>query len=757
MRPSSRSVAGLATLGALLLTVPAFLYVLAFSDLAPARELNVPGLSIVVAAGAIYVLIAMRIAQPSAGAMIAGTSRVLGVVSAVAIVPALLLAKLDAMMGGSGSGGFAAVLFVYSALQFTLASAARSLPGVPPRLRDTGAFGAGAAIGIFFLLSVHPLSALPQRAQRQSRLREFQRRDRARADVFAIYSCAAAHRARDPRHEYPASLRALGPEGDGCLGADLAVGEREGWAYEYSRRASGDSVAPGFTLRVGPRPRALVPVLAIDEHGLLRQGSVQSPIAAETPVETPGTQVLAALRDCQRFHRDSLGRPPATLEELRAFARSLRGQWTPARCGGLLGLEGNPDWMRIGPRRDPNVWEGSAYTVTFTPAAGDSAVVAFEARPRQQGVTSVWNYLSLSSGEVHATTEPRRATAADSLVPRCVFGAGPAGDPRCMPASSPPPEATLVVDSVVDATGFTVALADPRDARSDNVAAGFQYAFVCGGLGSGKFGPDPTRTCQAPWYADSLDVTARIRNADLAEREYTRRVAVRQPPLSLTIAPPPPIELGDVLVLAPEAVGRNPKETLDYTVRIGDASVVGRWMRASGSTLGCRAATSGQQSDCQYPAAAGTYGVTVTVRDRHGDSATAVTEVRVSQPRPLRLPIEANGKVRVGGDGEYLVVELLAHWPAEHGQTRLVSDAVGAGDIGREPPRIGSVVGVYPERSERASDGATVVPVGFAWSELLRAGALGPKSREIVLTGRQGHVRDYAPYEQRLPVQVVAP
>jgi hypothetical protein len=142
----------------------------------------------------------------------------------------------------------------------------------------------------------------------------------------------------------------------------------------------------------------------------------------------------------------------------------------------------------------------------------------------------VWSYLLLSNGAIHATAEQRHASTADAVIPRCEFGNPPAGHAQCVPGSSSPPSARLVVDSVVDADGFTVKLAGARDATAENEGAGFQYAFICG-VGAGGFARDSVRNCRAPRTGDSLTITARVRNRDLATREYTQRVRVRRRPL----------------------------------------------------------------------------------------------------------------------------------------------------------------------------------------------------------------------------------
>ena len=744
-----------AILSALSLALPAALYVVAAADsISGTRAMSATvAVAIVAMLGIIYVALVVH-ARRSGPAILAGVAASLSVVGVLGLLVALLFAKLDATLGGSGSGVVVLVPLVFIAVQYMVARWAKRVAGPSRRLRSEGAFQLGVAVPLLFAMGVSAARGIPRSVELQQFVADNAARDRARADLFALYACADAHHARDPHHDYPATLEALGASGERCLPASVASGKRGDWTFAYTARPSTDDSAAAFTVRATPsRTSETATMLTIDQHGIIREDWLtgnRTPLFRPDP---PGLDMLLAIRECEHDYRLARRKPPAGLNVLRAFADSSR-LTAVTRCIRLRNLGGRLEWAQYGRPVAADEWTGKEYHLAFHPRyTGDSSLVAWEARPVTFGATGVWSYLALSSGAIHGTTESRAATTDDAIIPRCEFGAPPAGSGQCVPGSSPPPNATLVVDSVVDARGFTVRLVDATDSTAEGTAAGFEYAFSCDGLENNNFVRDSSRTCRAQWSADSVSVTARIRNRDLAVREYTRRVRVRQPRLATELARPDPIVLGDVLELDARDATRNPREIVEYTIRIGDAPPETRSFPANRALLHCRAATSQQAFDCAYPAKPGKYDVRLTAHARTGDT-TLTTQALISAPQLLRLPATTHDTVHAAGNGEYLVVELLANWPAEHGQTRLVRDAVGAGDIGPEPPHIGTVQGIYAERAERASDGRTVVPIAFRWSELLESGAVVPGTRALVLSGRRGHVHDFVPYKQLIPVTV---
>ncbi len=80
--------------------------------------------------------------------------------------------------------------------------------------------------------------------------------------------------------------------------------------------------------------------------------------------------------------------------------------------------------------------------------------------------------------------------------------------------------------SVNEGSNISLSLTDPLDPSSVDTAAGFQYAFDCGGGGGyGTWSGTSTATC-ATTDNGNLTVRGKIRDKDLGEREYTAVVTV---------------------------------------------------------------------------------------------------------------------------------------------------------------------------------------------------------------------------------------
>ncbi|MFL5561259.1 MAG: hypothetical protein ACJ79K_07290 [Gemmatimonadaceae bacterium] len=640
------SLVACAALSAISLALPAGIYLLVMMNASTRAGQTANVMAIVIAAvlGIAYATFVLA-ARDSGAAMIAGVSTTLGVVGVVLLVPILLLAKLDSMSGGHAMGPIVFGVLVYVAVQFTMAGAARSLAPTGQRVRASGGFQLGIGLPLGCALLLGALWRTPANAENEKAIADVHAREKTRADFFALYACATAHRARAARHDYPASLAALGAQGDKCLPAVIATGER-GFTFEYTPRMSGADTVAGFTIRAAPKaagPNATM--LTMDEHAIIRDDWVDAryaPLYRPTP---PGLDMLVAMRECEQLYRDHHHRAPSDLQTLRAFGDSTFNSVNPTGCWELRSLINRGEWFEYGQPRKQNEWTGAAYTLTFH-SRGDSGAVAYEVRPKSWGVTGIWSYLALSPGAMYGTTEPRAATTDDVAIPICEFGAPPAGSPQCAPGNSPPPNATLVLDSVPDARGFTVALVDAADSAStpDSTAAGqpegtapeFQYAFSCDGMETNVFARDASHTCHPSWQADSVHIRGWIRNRDLTVREYDRSVHVKRPPIVMRLAAPKSVALGDTLDLHPTAVGRDSSEQFRLTVQIGDAFPMDLSNWPNGTTVKCTATTRPLSWECSYPAKPGTYRVTVTAKSWKGDTASVMGSVvmrRAKKPR----------------------------------------------------------------------------------------------------------------------------
>jgi hypothetical protein len=601
-------------------------------------------MAIVIAAvfGIAYAAIALA-ARDSGAALIAGVSMTLGVLGVLALVPILLFATLDWMSGGHMMGSIVVGVLLYVAAQFTIAGAARSLAPKGQKLRGSAGFLLGAGLPLACALLLSAMWRTRGNSENDRAIANVQAREKTRGDFFALYACATAHRAIAAHHDWPASLAALGAQGDKCLPPAIASGER-GFTFEYTPRMSGADTVAGFTVRASPK--AVGPnetMLTMDEHAIIREEWVNAaygPLYRPTP---PALDMLVAIRDCEQLYRHYRHAAPSDLRTLRAFGDSMANRVNPPGCWALRSV-GELRWFEYGQPRKLNEWTGDTYTMTFHPRT-DSGAVAYEVRPKSWGVTGIWSYLELSPGAMYGTTEPRAATTADVAIPVCEFGTPPAGSPQCIPGNSPPPNATLVVDSAVDARGFTVALIDAADSTSaitpdstahsqpEESATEFQYAFSCEGSENNVFVKDASHTCHAPWHADSVQVRARIRNRDLTMREYKRWVHVKRPPLVMRLAAPKSVVLGDALDLLPTAVGRDSSEQFDLTIHIGDAfpMYLSNW--PNGAPVKCSATTRPLSWECSYPDKPGTYRVTVTAKSWKGDTASVTGSVVVRRSK----------------------------------------------------------------------------------------------------------------------------
>lgn len=635
-----------AVLSAVSLALPTALYLLVVRSVSTHAGATVYVIPIVIAAvlGIAYAAMVLAARDGSGAALIAGVSTTLAVLGVLALIPILLLAKLDSMSGGHSMGTFAFVSLVYVAAQFGIAAAARAVAGTGKKLRASGGFQLGLALPLFGAFLFFAGFRGQGNPTNEQAIANVQVRQKVRGDLFALYACATAHRALAPSHDYPASLQALGAQGDKCLPPAVASGER-GFTFEYTPRMSGADTVAGFTVRA--RPKAPGPdetMLTMDEHAIIQEDYVNNAYAASYRPTPPGLDMLLAMRDCEKLYRRYHHRAPSDLRTLRAFGDSSLDRGFPGACWTLRTVNSSLQWAEYTQARKLNEWTGPGYTLTFHPESA-SRPVTYEVRPKTWGVTGIWSYLGISPGVMYGTPEPRAATTADDAIPTCEFGAPPTGSPQCVPGNSPPPNAKLVVDSVGDARGFTVALVNAVDStggrtpdstapsRPDEPAPEFQYAISCEWVERIVFVKESSYTCHPNWQSDSVQVRAQIRNRDLTMREYTRWVQVKRAPLVMRLAAPKPVVLGEPLELRPLAVGRDTSERLDLTVHIGDAfpMELSNWL--NGSALRCDATTSPSSWQCSYPVKPGTYRVTVTAKARKGDTASVTGKVVVRRPK----------------------------------------------------------------------------------------------------------------------------
>jgi hypothetical protein len=107
------------------------------------------------------------------------------------------------------------------------------------------------------------------------------------------------------------------------------------------------------------------------------------------------------------------------------------------------------------------------------------------------------------------------------------------------------PTATFAAQSPVnEGSSFNLSLSNPSDVSSDDVTAGFTYAFDCGdGAGYGLFGATASRSCTTTDNG-ARNVKGKIRDKDGGEREYTGSVTVNNVAPTATYAADSPVNEG---------------------------------------------------------------------------------------------------------------------------------------------------------------------------------------------------------------------
>lgn len=133
---------------------------------------------------------------------------------------------------------------------------------------------------------------------------------------------------------------------------------------------------------------------------------------------------------------------------------------------------------------------------------------------------------------------------------------------------------------------------------------------------------DCERTSFVPRQTGQYNVTMTVRDDDGATRSDTMHVLV-------TKRAPPSVSLD-----GPDSVTTDSNATFDATATAGNAHLHEMVWRVNGSTV-ATTSLSGNRSSGSYTVHSGSSGtkeITVTVRDRHGQTATSTTTLDVSDP-----------------------------------------------------------------------------------------------------------------------------
>jgi probable HAF family extracellular repeat protein len=186
-----------------------------------------------------------------------------------------------------------------------------------------------------------------------------------------------------------------------------------------------------------------------------------------------------------------------------------------------------------------------------------------------------------------------------------------------------PPTATFTAPagSISEGAKFSLSLAGPTDPSSADVAAGFSYAFDCGG-GYGRAGASADASCST---TDNgvLAVRGKVIDKDGGYTEYTANVTVVNVAPSGSLAAPATAAEGSAFTLTLTASDASPADLaagLQYAFDCGDGS-------------GYRAFSATNSSSC-VPGDNGTLTVQGKVRDKDGDVSAYTATVTVSSVAP---------------------------------------------------------------------------------------------------------------------------
>ncbi len=259
-------------------------------------------------------------------------------------------------------------------------------------------------------------------------------------------------------------------------------------------------------------------------------------------------------------------------------------------------------------------------------AGNEGSSIAFNGSgssdPEGQSLTYAWDF---GDGAIGAGATPSHAYADNAAYNVTLITTDPTAlaDTAFTTAtvSNVAPTATFNAPlSVPPDTGYMLSLTNPTDPSSTDVTVGFSYAFDCG---DGTFGPwdgFSSVMCAGVATEGPRTVRGRLRDKDLAEREYTATVQISTTPLNLapTASAGGPYTGSEGTAINLSAAGSSDPEgqTLTYDWNFGDL------------TVGSGVAVAHTYADN------GTFVVTVIVTDPGGLADTASTTATVSNLRP---------------------------------------------------------------------------------------------------------------------------
>lgn len=201
------------------------------------------------------------------------------------------------------------------------------------------------------------------------------------------------------------------------------------------------------------------------------------------------------------------------------------------------------------------------------------------------------------------------------------------------------PTATFTKQSPVDeGSSFTLALTSPNDASSDDVAAGFTYAFDCDdGAGYGSFTSTASKTCSTTDNG-TRNVKAKLKDKDGGVGEYSGTVTVENVAPEATFTAESPVNEGSSFQLELSDVQDPSSDDVaaGFTYAFNCGSGYDGF--GSSSTASCTTDDNGVRS------------VGGKVKDKDGGVSTYTASVTVNNVAPTATGLTTNSPVDEGSD-----------------------------------------------------------------------------------------------------------
>jgi hypothetical protein len=360
----------------------------------------------------------------------AGAGVACGFFSAFVVVSPIVLSVMLFFVGMSswnGSPNLGIVVAGLALIAFLAASLAIVWFGVPIGKSHWGAFGSALAATVLYVIfsvgflesASHPLGRYAQRKREKDAMDLNIPGILANQRILALAGCLFQNYMQNPQAGYPASLDP--PPEDWACDTKFAADAVPKHTLAYIAQPDGSGRVTDFELTAVPEAKGVSnrnPIM-IDTRGLVFMyypWFLENAVAKDTvrSNDLMNSQINFLKNNIARYTKDkNEGRAPTAL--------------SPGAIGDL-GHERpsiEDDGLRL---------EIRDYETRYSPPRSNSPEqFALSARCKSYGLNCLRSYFVDYDGSIHATSEPRQATADDPLALRCEFAAGECPDVHWIP------------------------------------------------------------------------------------------------------------------------------------------------------------------------------------------------------------------------------------------------------------------------------------------------------------------------------------